>query len=191
MEQNLRPTKSEIEFLNLAFNRFYDIYNEIMNDDFWTKDEIIRFAVLKDGFAIYAELLNYEPIKWIIEKMKTERPPMESEIGGELFKFIRNIISHFPFFTKWNDIFLTKQLVNWNKPGLTIDKFIEKYKGKPSVKYRFWETEKKQMTYLEINFPSDYKDEKKIYLKNIITEMEGVKFSFILMRQIINTQIIK
>lgn len=162
-----------------------------MNDDFWTKDEIIRFAVLKDGFAIYAELLSYEPIKWVIEKMKTERPSMESEIGGELFKFIRNIISHFPFFTKWNDIFLTKQLVNWNKPGLTIDKFIEKYKGKQSVKYRFWETEKKQMTYLEINFPSDYKDDKKIYLKNIITEMEGVKFSFILMRQIINTQIIK
>ena len=45
------------------------------------------------------------------------------------------------------------------------------------------------MTYLSIKFPDKYETESKIYLKDIISEKEGVKFSFILMRQIMNTQI--
>ena len=114
---------------------------------------------------------------------------MESEIGSELFKFVRNVVSHFPFFTKWDDVWISKQIVNWYKDGQTIDKFIKKYLGKTEVKYRFWEADKKLMTYLSISFPKDYSDESKIYLKDIITEKEGVKFSFILMRQIINTQV--
>jgi len=30
----------------------------------------IRFSRTKDGFAVYSELLNYEPIKWVIERIK-------------------------------------------------------------------------------------------------------------------------
>lgn len=45
------------------------------------------------------------------------------------------------------------------------------------------------MTYLSINFPEDYEKDNKIYLKEIISEKEGVKFSFILMKQILDTQI--
>ncbi len=82
-----------------------------------TKDDKVRFSTLKDGFAIYAELLNYEPIKWVIETLKTKTPYMEAEIGGVLFKFIRNVISHFPLFEKWDEVYLTKALVNWNKLG--------------------------------------------------------------------------
>jgi hypothetical protein len=48
-------------------------------------------------FAVYAELLNYPPIKWVIEHIKKARPPMEAEIGSELFKFIRNIVVYFSF----------------------------------------------------------------------------------------------
>jgi hypothetical protein len=44
------------------------------------------------------------------------------------------------------------------------------------------------MTYLSINFPSTYGDDK-IYLKDIISEKDGVKFSFIMMRNILNTQV--
>ena len=44
------------------------------------------------------------------------------------------------------------------------------------------------MTYLSINYPIKY-DEEKIFLKDIITETEGVQFSLILMKRIINTQV--
>jgi hypothetical protein len=189
MDDTLKPNSSEVQFLTLAYNRFYDLYDEVMNDDFWNKSDWERFSKIKQAYSIYAELLNYEPIKWVIEKLKTERPPMESEIGSELFKFVRNVVSHFPFFTKWDDVWISKPIVNWYKDGQTIDKFIKKYLGKTEVKYRFWEADKKLMTYLTISFPKEYSEESKIYLKDIITEKEGVKFSFILMRQIINTQV--
>jgi hypothetical protein len=189
MDNSLKPTASELQFLTLAYNRFYDLFDEVMHDSFWTKDDWERFSKIKQAYSIYAELLNYEPIKYVIEKLKTVRPPMESEIGSELFKFVRNVVSHFPFFTKWDEVWVSKTIVNWYKEGQTIDKFLKKYEGKPEVKYRFWEADKKRMTYLTIAFPSEYLDDSKIFLKDIITEKEGVKFSFILMKQIINTQV--
>lgn len=186
---DIEPNKSEVQFLTLAYNRFYDLYEEVMDDNFWGKDEWERFSKIKQAFSIYAELLNYEPLQWVIEKLKTARPPMESEIGSELFKFVRNVVAHFPFFKSWDEVWINNSLVNWYKEGQTIDKFLKKYEGQSKVKYRFWEPSKKKMTYLTISFPNEYINDSKVFLKDIITEKEGVKFSFILMRQIMNTQV--
>jgi hypothetical protein len=191
MEDKIRPTKTEKEFLTLAYNRFYDIFEEVMDDSFWQKEDWYRFSKIKDGFAVYTELLNYPPIQWIVEHMKTVRPPMEAEIGSELFKFIRNVIVHFPFFQSWNKIWIKKTMVNWYKEGKSIDKFLSTYQGRDAVKYRFWEPEKKRMTYLSINFPKEYTEDMKIYLKDILPEKEGLKFSFALMKQILDTQVEK
>jgi len=190
MEGELRPNDSEKEFLTLAYNRFYDIFEEVMDDSFFEKDAKLRFFRVKEGFAVYTELLNYEPIKWVIEHLKKSRPPMESEIGSKLFKFFRNVITHFPFYDSWDEIYVTKSLINWQKKGQFIDKFLSEYQGKPEIKYRFWEAKKKRMTYLSIKFPKKY-DDSKIYLKEFLTEKEGLKFSFILMKQIIDTQVEK
>ena len=191
MIKDLRPNKAELEFLTLAYNRFYDIFEEVMRDSFWEKNECDRFFLVKDGFAVYSELLNYEPIKWVIEHIKKSRPPMEGEIGSGLFKFIRNVIMHFPFFDSWNEVWVNQSIINWHKDAQSIDKFIRKYKGRGAVKYRFWEADKKQMTYLSINFPKKYEDNTKIYLKDFLSEKEGIKFSFMLMRQILDTQVEK
>lgn len=48
---------------------------------------------------------------------------------------------------------------------------------------------KKRMTYLSINFPKEYEEDTKIFLKDFLNEKEGVKFSFILMRKILDTQV--
>lgn len=189
MSEEIRPNVAEIEFLKLAYNRFYDLFEEIMDDSFWDKDEWYRFSKIKEGFAVYTELLHYEPVKWIIEHIRKARPPMEAEIGSGLFKFIRNIIIHFPFFDSWNEVWINKTIINWQKQGQFIDYFLQKYKGKELVKYRFWEPSKKRMTYLTINFPKEYDKGNKIYLREVMSEKEGVKFSFILMKQILNTQV--
>ncbi len=185
----MRPNQAEIQFLTLAYNRFYDIFEEVMDDTFWEKDSWYRFSKVKDGFGVYSELLNYEPLRWVLEDLKISRPPMEAEIAKELFKFIRNIIIHFPFFDCWEDVWINQSLINWHKEGQFIDKFIKTYVGTETVKYRFWEDHKKKMTYLSINFPEHYEDDTRIYLKDILSEKEGVKFSFILMRQVVNTQV--
>ena len=122
-------------------------------------------------FAVYSELLAYEPFKCVLEALKTQRPPMGSEIGGPLFKFVRNIFAHFPVFETWDEVWdevwVSKELVNWQKEGLTIDRFLKKYADQDKVKYRFWEADKERMTYMSIHFPREYGNNK-IHLKNMI-----------------------
>lgn len=184
----VRPTKAEKLFLKLGYNLFYDLFEEVMDDSFWIKEPWYRYSKVSQTFAVYAELLAYEPFKHILKAIKKQRPPMESEIGGPLFKFVRNVLAHFPLFESWDEIWISKELVNWQKDGLTIDRFLKKFSGHTEVKYRFWEAEKKRMTYMSICFPEQY-DENKIYLKDIISEKDGVKFSLIMMRNILNTQV--
>lgn len=43
MEKELRPNKAEIEFLTIAYNKFYDIFEEIIDDGFWDKNAYYRF----------------------------------------------------------------------------------------------------------------------------------------------------
>jgi len=186
-----RPNLAEKEFLTLAYNRFYDLFEEIIQDKYREANAQYRFSKIKDIFTIYSELLNYEPIKWSIEQIKTNRPPMEAEISSELFKFIRNIIVHFPFFDTWESIFFNKTLVNWNKEGQSINKFLMSYENKGQIKYRFWEADKKRMTYLSINFPNNYSSGERIYLKDILIEKDGIKFSAILMKKIFDIQVEK
>lgn len=183
-----RPTKAEELFLSLGYNRFYDLFDEVMEDNFWDKEDWYRFSRVSNIFAVYAELLTYEPLKYVLEAIKTQHPPMEAEIGGPLFKFIRNIFAHFPIFERWNDVWVSKELVNWQKEGLTIDRFLSKYADYDEVKYRCWESDKKEMTYLSIKFPKEY-NANKIYLKDMVSEKDGVKFSLVMMRQILNTQV--
>lgn len=184
----MRPNKSEKLFLNLGYNRFYDLFHEIMDDEFWDKDDWYRFSKVSTIFSVYSELLRYEEFKYVLESIKKNRPPIESEIGGPFFKFIRNLLSHFPFFQTWDEVWINRDLVNWNQEGLSIDRFLSKYSGHEVIKYRFWEAQKKRMTYMSINFPTNYNSDK-IYLKDIVSEKEGVKFSIVMMRNIINTQV--
>lgn len=183
-----KPTDSEKLFLSLGYNRFYDLFEEIMDDKFWKNDSWIRFSKVTNIFAVYSELLYYEPIKFVLNEIKKHRPPMESEIGELLFKFIRNTLSHFPLFKSWNDVWLNRTLVNWQREGLSIDKFLVQYTGHEDVKYRFWEENYKKMTYISICLPKKY-GENKIYLKDIISEKDRVKFALIMMRNILNTQV--
>jgi len=189
MNELIRPNRKELLFLNLAYNAFYDIDEEIKNDSFWAKDAGYRYLRIREGFSIYSELLDYKPIKLVIKTLKKVRPPMEAEIAGELFPVIRNISLHFPFFKTWDEVWFNKELINWSKEGLTIDKFFKRYEGHTEVKYRYWETEKKRMTYLSIGFPKYYSKGDKIFLKDILKEKEGAMFSYIMMRGIIDTQV--
>lgn len=189
MNANVKPNLQELKFLNLAYNRFYDIQEEIFDDEFWTFEPKYRFAKIKEIFAVYVELLNYEPIEWIIKEIKEKRPPMESEIASKLFKFIRNLILHFPFFDSWDDVWFDMELINWKGKTESIHNFLIKYQSAGEVKYRFWENDKKLMTYFAINFPANYLENEKIYLSNILSEKEGVKFAVIMMKQVLDSQI--
>jgi len=45
------------------------------------------------------------------------------------------------------------------------------------------------MSYMSVNFPAAYTSGSKIFLKDILLEKDGVKFSVILMKRILDTQV--
>ena len=186
-----RPNDAEREFLTLAYSCFYDIFEEMMSDSFWEKDDWYRLSKMKSAFGIYSELLNYPPIPAVIEHIKRSRPPMEAEIASGLLRLVRNIIVHMPFFDKWDEVWINKNIVNWYKEGQSIDRYLRKYEGHEPVKYRFWEHDKKRMTYISINYPNNYSKGESVLLKNMLTEKDGVKFSLILMKKVLDTQVEK
>lgn len=190
---NQKPTEKELIALNLFYNRFYDLYNEIVNDEFLKQDADIRFFKLREAFSIYKELLSYEPIKEYIQWMKRGgRPPLEGIIADDLISFIRNLLLHFPVFKTWDEVYINSNLATWSKAG-QIDKFLKKcvnikISGEGKLHYRIWEYNKKKMTYFSINFPEEY-GEKNIFLKDIISEEVGMKFCMALMRKVLDIQV--
>ena len=181
-------TKAEELFLQISYNKFLDISKEIYSSEFWKQTPQYRLSRISQAFSIYGEILTYEPIKDVLIWMSKYRPPMESEISGPLLKFIRNVFAHFPFFDSWDEIWISKDLVNWKNQGQSIDKFLGKYSGLPAVTYRFKENKKSDFTFITISFPEKY-DLENIYLKDIIKEEEGVKFALVMMWKVLNTQI--
>lgn len=181
------PTQTELEFLTLSFNRFLDLKKEIMADKFWNKEANYRFFIIKELFAVYCEILKYPPVQYVIER---ESRPNYSDIGQGLFKAIRHILLHFPFFEKWDDVWINRSLVNlYSACPQFIDTFFRKYEGKPHLKYRFWEGEKKKMAYIMISFPRDYTQGEKVFLKDLLPEHDGMKFTTIFMWNILRLQI--
>ncbi|MGG2084181.1 hypothetical protein [Lysinibacillus pakistanensis] len=189
MNNTIRPNKAELEFLQIAFNRFYNLYEEVIEESFWDNTPYYRFSKINNVFSVYAEILQYEPIKLVIKTIKRQRPPMEAEIASDLFKLIRNIMSHFPFFDSWEEVNVTQNLINWDKEGKSIDKFFTKYAGASEIKYRMWDAKNKKMTYLNIKFPNTYNQSSIIYLRDILSEKEGVLFSIALMKNVLDTKV--
>ena len=185
----LPKDSKEYEFLNLATNRFMELYEEINNCSFMDLTPEIRLYKIKDFFSVYSEMLSYASIKDYIEIVENTRPPMESVISSDLVKFVRNILAHFPFFTSWDEIYISKQLVNWASEGKSIDRFLKKYQGHKEVEYRFKERLSDKWRYPTIKFPSTY-NEDKIYLKDMITERDGVLLCALLMYKVVSSQII-
>lgn len=187
MNEHIHPKPEEIEFLNLSFNRFLDLFGEIMPDKFWDESPHHRFSKTKDLFAVYSEILKYPPVQWVID---ANTRPNHSDVGRDLFKLIRNILLHFPFFEKWDDVWITQSLVNlYSTRPQFIDKFLSENEGRDELKYRFWEENRKRMTYISVIFPKNYTSGGKVFLKDILPEKEGVKFSAIFMWGILRVQV--
>lgn len=193
VNKNLKPNEKEKIALNLFYIRFNDLYNELSHEKFFKNKPSYRFYKIREIFSVYKELLGYEPIKYHIELIKRTRPPLEGIIVNDLFSFVRNLLLHFPVFDNWDDVYISKDLATWNKAG-TIHRFLEKSSkikidDKGTIHYRIWEESKKLMTDISISFPEEYNDNK-IFLKDIVSEKEGIKLCISFMKQILDSQIV-
>ena len=187
---NIHPSNTELLILKLSYKRFFDIYDEFMSECFWDLSAEIRLFKFKNCFEIYTELLKYEPIKCYIDYLKKHRPPQEGFIADEYFLFIRNVLSHFPYFRCWNDIYINEENAIWNVPkNSSILKFLKKYSNCGTVKYRIWDKKQRKYNYMDINFPRS--GDEKIFIKDLVSEKDGMLFCMVLMKQVLESQLEK
>ena len=109
-------------------------------------------------------------------------------LTNDVFKFVRNVISHFPLFDSWDQVWISRSLVNWNKSGQSIDTFLMKHCGKKPLGFAYKDDDAPEgsfPTLVDINFPLKYDDESKIFLKDLISEKEGIIFSIAIMMYIL------
>lgn len=184
----LKPSKSEELFLNLAYDRFHALYEEITEDEFWDEDEVYRFSKVSNIFAVYTQLSSYMPIAVLLEADKLKSRSEETRAAGYIFRFLRNIFSNFPLFATWDEVWVSRTLVNWKKENSAIDNFLGEFSGHREVRYQHWDSNKKSTRGISIFFPKEYNDDK-IYLKEILTERDGVMFSVTMMWQILTSQV--
>ncbi|HEY6083611.1 MAG TPA: hypothetical protein VIU45_09150 [Chitinophagaceae bacterium] len=186
-DQEDKAVTSAIGFLNRTFNKFDEMFEEVMNASFWSRDPQYRFSRLREGFSIFRIIQNYERDYCGIAGARKLSMRQGASMGAEFFGFIKNIMGQFRFFENWEHVYIAEALCY--KRGQLIDGFLKKYCGKEPLKMRFWEKYKKRMVCLAIYFPKAYGGDRRVFLKDMLSEEEGVRFSFIYMRKVIASQV--
>lgn len=182
---DVHPNKAELRVLEVGYNRFLDLYEDVMNDNFRRRRPATRLAMIKDLCSVYSELIKYAPLEYILEN--AVRPHFKL-IGKELVNFLRNLLLHFPYFESWQQIGFDKELITTLKASGSIDKFLTRVHPE-ELKYRFWEPAKKRMTYIEVHLNTAYSKGEFVWLEEMVPEKDGVKFLAIFMKDVLMTQV--
>jgi hypothetical protein len=188
MVKSEHPTIQEYNFLELAYARFEKIWQIYTKGDFYAQSAEYRFFCLKDAFSIYSEVITYQPLRDYLCGLEIAKNNHWNILNVDLPKVVRNIILHFPFFTKWEDVYINKALATWNNLNSTIDKFFEKHKGAESIIINA-ETEMDPSYEIRIHFPAQYNYITNIYLKDIINEETGIDLFLTLMKTAMFSQL--
>ena len=99
------------------------------------KSDIFSFQDIKYVSALVSELLSNRDTKKAFElaASKSEVNGKNNEIWLECFEIVRNILTHFPWFNSWDEIYISRALLNWNNntgKKQHIERFFDKYANK-------------------------------------------------------------
>lgn len=138
-----------------------------------------KFQLVKSIAGITSELLDSDEIN---EKMM--EIAKSSEVNGDniedkfnTFKMIRNVLNHFPIFYSWEEIYISRELVNWNNPKYS--QILDYFDEEKEMSYRIYLNENNEWIEkkkIDIKVPK-LGQYNKIYLKDIIS-LDDVIWTF-------------
>ncbi len=138
-----------------------------------------KFQLVKSIAGITSELLDSDEIN---EKMM--EIAKSSEVNGDniedkfnTFKMIRNVLNHFPIFNSWDEIYISRELVNWNNPKYS--QILDYFDEEKEMSYRIYLNENNEWIEkkkIDIKVPK-LEQYNKIYLKDIIS-LDDVIWTF-------------
>ena len=158
------------EVLTKLGNGIRDIMNSIFMPNMDTNEDFEKIKLL----ALYTdELLNDKKIKKQYEKQLSYSEPNEEmrEVKLKTFSMIRNVLIHFPYYKKWSEVYITPEMLTWNKSWSTIKKYFDDNKGK-NIHYSVYVRETyggwKHSQEVDLTVP-ELKANTKLYLKDFIS----------------------
>lgn len=168
VEEQLTPF--QILFIKMAYERIFFIEEKF---DYKETPPEIRLLYIKELFTIFEELnkIKFRRSNEGLNPIATEKLFNDLKLT---VAFIRNILSHFPLFNTWDDIYVSKafSLELGGKNGKIV-KFLTHDETRPPLHYQltFKDGTKRQTL---INYPQFKSDTDIVFLKDIVTEKDGV-----------------
>jgi len=162
------PTADQVEFLQLGLNRYRELSNALLNNENLTDEQ--KFFFIKELVSVYSEMEAYPPLKNLLNDSPINNPILTFQ---PLFKAIRHVLAHFPFFSKWDDFYFNQDMVNCMKsPGKTIHKYFLAAEKHPQFFFRFQSRDKGE----ELNgmAPIGYDSNKNIKLTDILSLNDAI-----------------
>jgi len=170
-QENGLPEPQQIEFLNLAFTRYLHLRHALKNPNPSNTQEQ-KFYYIKELISVYNELEMFPNIKSSLFSKHVDNPILRF---GPLFKAIRNLVSHFPFFYSWDEVKFNRELVTCMKPkNLTIDRYFANEKGYLELPFRFVDQSTGRQIEGEIFAPKGYNNNDTVYLKDILCLQDAI-----------------
>jgi len=139
------------------------------------------FETIKELSLLVSELLTDKKTKGeYIKRLKNSAyNSQDLEIKLETFTMFRNLLVHFPFFEKWEDVYITESLLLWNKNKSTILNYFEKHKSK-EIDYKIFMRQYGEWTQVhEVKFLVPIISNNKTFLSEFIS-IEDLFWTFCL-----------
>jgi len=164
------PTADQVEFLQLGLNRYRELSNALLNNENLTDEQ--KFFFIKELVSVYSEMEAYPPLKNLLNDSPINNPILTFQ---PLFKAIRHVLAHFPFFSKWDDFYFNQDMVNCMKsPGKTIHKYFLAAEKHPQFFFRFQSRDKGEELNGKIMAPIGYDSNKNIKLTDILSLNDAI-----------------
>lgn len=175
MNRNEIKIYVERELAKKIREKMVSIYSLLAMDSFG------KYATIKELSQLITELLsNNDTQKRFIDLANESiANGNNNDAKFRTFEVIRNIVSHFPFFEKWDDVFITNNLLNWDGNNYRGIKNYFRDNANQTLVYEIymkmngnWEVAHTvKMNVLPID------DENAVFMKDMITE-EDVIWTF-------------
>jgi len=170
-KENGYPKAEQAEFLNLAFTRYIHLVFALQTPKEPLTPEQ-RFYYLKELISIYNELEVYPIIKNTLLSIEPINPVSKF---GPIFKTIRNLLAHFPFFYSWDEVKFNKDLVTcMSTKNSSINTYFSS-NDHPQFFFRFINQKTGNISEGKIISPKGYINNETIYLRDILSIDDGVK----------------
>lgn len=139
------------------------------------------YEIIKELSLLVSEMLTDKKIKdeYINRLMNSSYNSQDLEIKLETFTMFRNLLVHFPFFEKWEEVYVSENLLLWNKKKSRILEYFKKYESK-EINYKIFMRQYGEWSLVhEVKFTVPRITNNKIYLKEFIS-IEDLFWTFCL-----------